>query len=204
MLTVPRRALAVSIALLLSGCSNTMAPTVNRVVFDRHDATLLAGDVLHTSVSVFKTNGEVVANPPVTYTTSNALVASVDSTGKVRAHSAGQATISAAVGLVTAELNVTVRWPPVTVVAFQNDSLVLSVGDTVAPGVIVLNSQGNWPTYATLTFSSSAPSVASVVDSAVRVLHEEGRVAAVGEGRSRITVTAERITDSLTVIVTRR
>jgi len=205
MLTVARRAVAVTLALLLSGCSDDVtAPTVNRVAFDRHTATLWAGRVLATSVTVSKTNGEVVANPSVTYTSSNSLVASVDSTGKVRAHVAGQATISAAVGSITDTLSVTVLWPPVTVVVFQNDSLVMSVGDTVAPGVIVLNSDGNWPTYATLTYSSSAPSIATVVDSEVRVLYKEGRIAAVGEGRAIITVTAERISDVLAVIVTRR
>lgn len=204
MLTVARRALAVTIALLLSGCSDVMAPTVDRLAFDRHTATLWAGRVLATSVTVSKTNGEVVANPSVTYTSSNSLVASVDSTGKVRAHVAGQATISAAVGSITDELTVTVRWPPVTAVVFTHDSLAMSVGDTLAPEVIVLNSDGNWATYATLTYSSSAPSIVTVLDGEVRVLAEEGRITALAEGRAIITVTAERISDFLPVTVTRR
>jgi len=206
MLTVARRALAVPIALLLSGCSHgdVIAPTVNEVAFDRDAATLLTGDVFATSVTVFKTNGETVANPSVTYTSSNSLVASVDNTGKVRAHVAGQATISAAVGSIRDELTVTVLWPPVTQVVFQDDSLVMFVGDTVAASVIVLNSHGNWATNATLTYSSSAPSIATAVKSEILVLREDGRIAAVNEGRAIITVTAERISDFLPVIVTRR
>lgn len=78
------------------------------MVFDRPTATLLAGDVLATSVSVFKTDGEVVANPSVTYTSSNPPVASVDSTGKVYTHMAGEAMISAAVGSISDTLDVTV------------------------------------------------------------------------------------------------
>lgn len=50
----------------------------------------------------------------------------------------------------------------------------------------------------------ASPSIATVVDSEVRVLYEEGRIAAVREGRAIITVTAERISDFLTVTVTRR
>ena len=203
MLTVARRALAVTLALLLPGCSDdATSPTVDHVAFDRHAATLWAGDVLATSVSVSKTDGEVVANPQTTYTSSNPLVASVDSAGKVRAHVAGQATISAAVGSIADALDVTVLWPPVTLVAFRDDSLALFVGDTSTTWATVLDSKGNYATHAPLTYSSSAPGIATMVGGSVFCC--EGRIAAVGEGRAIITVTAERISDSFTVVVTRR
>ena len=204
MLTVTRRALGVTLALLVSACSDAVAPTVNRVALDRHTATLWAGDFLATSVSVYKTDGVVVPNPSVTYTSSNELVATVDGTGKVYTHQAGEATISAAVGSITDELHVTVRWPPVTEVAFRDDSLVMSVGDTVKPWVFVINSRGNWATNATLTYSSSAPSIAAALDGEVRVGYEDERIVAVGEGRAIITVSAEGIRDFLPVTVTRR
>jgi uncharacterized protein YjdB len=171
---------------------------ISRVAFDKHTATLWAPDVLATSVSVFKSDGEVVPNPSVTYTSSSPLVASVDNTGKVYAHVAGQATISAAVGSITDELNVTVLWPPVTEVAFADDSLVASAGDTLNPWVSVLNARGLWATNAILTYSSSVPSVATVLGGGQV---GEGRIVAVSEGRATITVTAERISDVLTVIV---
>src|SRR5690348_3543737 len=167
MLPMARRTLALTIALLFSGCSEgtVTAPTVSRVAFDRHAAALYAGRVLVTSVTVYSTNGEVVANPAVTYTSSDALVASVDTTGKVSAHVAGQATISAAVGSITDELTVTVVWPPVTRVFFADDSLATFVGDTIAPWLYVLNADGNWATHATMTYASSASSVATVIGS---------------------------------------
>jgi uncharacterized protein YjdB len=198
MLTGTRRTLAVTAALLFWSCSEVTAPVISRVAFDTDTALLLPGDVLATSVSVSKTDGQVVANPSVTYTSSNPLVASVDSTGKVYSHVAGQATISAAVGSITDELTVTVVWPPVTRVFFADDSIGAFVGDTVSPWLTVLNSQGLWATNATLTYSSSAPSIATA-DSSSRCC--EARIAAVGEGRAVITVTAERISDSLTVTV---
>jgi uncharacterized protein YjdB len=206
---IARRPLAVIIALLLSGCSDINEPTVNRVAFDRHAATLLAGDVLATSVSVSRTDGVVVAKPMVVFASSNALVASVDSTGKVYAHVAGQATITAAVGSVRDELNLTVLWPPVTTVVFRDDSLVRSVGDAFTTLVWVINSKGNYATNAPLTYSSSAPSIATVDGGnpsgcPVATCNFEPRIAAVGEGRATITVTAEHISDSLVVIVTRR
>jgi hypothetical protein len=200
MLTGTRCTLAITAALLCWSCSEVTAPpTVSRVAFDRHEALLWAGDVLATSVSVSKTDGAVVANPPVTYTTSNPLVASVDSTGRVSAHVAGQATISAAVGSIADELTVTVVWPPVAQVFFADDSLVAFVGDTVSPWLYVFNVKGLWATNATLTYASSAPSIAASVDSSARCC--EVRIAAVAAGRAVITVTAERISDSLSVTV---
>jgi uncharacterized protein YjdB len=201
MLTGTQRTLAVTAALVFWSCSVVTAPpTVSRVAFNTHTATLWAGHVLVTSVSVSKTDGQVVANPSVTYTSSNPLVASVDSTGKVHAHIAGEATISAAVGSITDELTVTVLWPPVAQVFFADDSLGTFVGDTISPWLYVLNVDGNWADNATLTFSSSAPSIAKAFSSFRCCV----RIAAVGEGRAVITVTAERISDSLLVIVARR
>ena len=203
-----RGALAVAIALLLPACSDVSAPSVSRVTFDRHSATLWAGDILATSVSVSRTDGEVVASALVTYSSSNPVVASVDSVGTIRAHAAGQVTISAAVGSIKDTLDVTVLWPPVKVVVFSDDSLVMSVGDTAAPPVIVLDSRGNWATHATLTFSSSDSSIATAQTSIVpgcpvATCSFEGRIAAVREGRTIVTVTAGGISDFLPVIVTK-
>lgn len=209
-LIVNRRALAGGLALLVSGCSDVMAPpTVTRLAFDQHAATLWAGAVLVTSVSVFESNGEVVADPRVTYTSSDSLVATVDRTGKVYAHRAGLATITAAVASITDTLNVTVLWPPVTQVSFRDRSLALSVGDTASTWVDLLNSQGKYAPYATLTYSSSAPSVATVDATQPpgcpwATCSFEPRIIAVGEGRALITVTAERLSDSLVVVVTPR
>lgn len=203
-MTVARRGLALTITLLFLGCTEVSAPTVSRVVLDRHAATLWAGDVLATSVSVFKTDGAVVPNPPVTYTSSNSPVASVDSTGKVYAHVAGQAMISAAVGSITDTLALTVLWPPVTDVVFTHDSLVMSVGDTVLIGVFVIDANGNHAIHATVTYASSAPGIAIGGEGPVYPgtnITGGARIAAVGEGRARITVTAERISDSLPVTV---
>jgi uncharacterized protein YjdB len=208
MATTARPALGLAVALLVGACSEVAAPSIGRVAFDRDAVTLLAGDVLRTSVTVFKPSGEVVANPPVTYTSSNSQVASVDGDGRVYAHAAGQATISAAVGSITDELTVTVLWPPVTTLVFSRDSIVASIGDTVATQVFALNSKGNWATNATLTYTSSAPSVATVDGNIlpgcpVTTCSWEPRIAAVGEGRATITVRAEGLRDTLLVIVTR-
>jgi len=202
MLAIARRPLALTLPLLFWGCAEVVTPpTISRVTFDKHTATLWSGDLLATSVSVVKTNGEIVLNPQVTYTSSDSRVATVDATGTVYAHHAGQATISAAVGSITDELTVTVVWPPVTALVFNDDSLVAFVGDTVTTTVIVLNARGNVATNATLTFSSSAPSIARMVE---QLYCCYGRVAVIGEGRATITVTAEGLRDSLQLVVTPR
>ena len=202
MLTIARRPLALALPLLFWGCSEAVTPpTISRVVFDRRTATLWSGDFLATSVSVFKTNGEIVSNPQVTYTSSDSRVATVDATGTVYAHLAGQVTISAAVGSITDQLTVTVVWPPVTTLVFSDDSLAAFVGDTVTTTVIVLNARGNVATNATLTFSSSTPSIARVIEQSYCCY---GRVAVIGEGRTTITVTTEGLRDSLQLVVSPR
>ena len=208
MATTARPAVGLTVALLVGACSEVTAPSISRVAFDKDAVTLLASDVLPTSVTAFKPSGEVVANPPVTYKSSNSQVASVDAGGRVYAHVAGQATISAAVGSITDDLTVTVLWPPVTTLVFSRDSLVAVFGDTVATQVFALNSKGNWATNAMLTYTSSAPSVATVDGNIipgcpVTTCSWEPRIAAVGEGRAIITVRAEGLRDTLLVIVTR-
>lgn len=199
MTTAVQRTVAAIIALLLSGCSEVSAPKVSSVAFDRQSALLWAGDNLATSVSVSRTDGTVVDNARVTYASSDERVATVDSAGRVYAHQAGQATISASVGSVADTLTVVVVWPPVTTLVFGHDSLVLAVGDTFQEPVIVLNARGNWATYAPLTFSSSDSSIATATEMGFGYF--EGRIAAVREGRVTITVMAEHLTDAMTVIV---
>ena len=202
MLPIARCPLTLALPLLFWGCTEVgPPPTISRVAFDKHTATLWSGDFLATSVSVYKTNGEPVSNPQVTYTSSDSNVATVEATGTVYAHLAGHATISAAVGSITDDLTVIVVWPPVTTLVFNDDSLVAFLGDTVTTTFIVLNARGNVATDAALTLSSSAPGIASVVG---RVYCCYGRVAAIGEGRATITVTAEGLRDSLHLIVTHR
>ena len=99
-------------------------------------------------------------------------------------------------------------WPPVTTLVFSRDSLVAVIGDTVATQVFAINSKGNWATNATLTYTSSASSVATVDGNIipgcpVTTCSWEPRIAAVGEGRAIITVRAEGLRDTLLVIVTR-
>ena len=140
--------------------------------------------------------------PAIRGRSSNPAIASIDSTGKVRAHIAGHATISAFLGSITDTLGVTVVWPPVSQVFFREDSLVLSVGQTFTTLATVLNSKGLWATNAVLTYASSAPGVATVEGGGAASF--EPRIAAVSEGRTLVTVTAEHVSDVLPVIVVRQ
>jgi uncharacterized protein YjdB len=200
MLPLTRSALVLTIALLSSACSEVTAPAVDRVTLDRHAATLWYGDVLATSVSVFRADGEVVANPRVTYISSDSLVASVDSTGKVYAHVAGRATITAALGSVKDTLNVTVLWAPLRTLVFRDNSLELYVGDTFTSWVWAYDIKGNVAIHTPLTYSSSAPGIATVDEPWWGM----PRIVAVAEGQAAITVRAEGFSDVLPVTVTRR
>src|SRR5687768_14833584 len=107
--------------MVLGACGDpTAAPTITSVAFDTDAITMLIDDEVTTNLTVSNSRGETVSNPTVTYSSSAGFIASVDNTGKVRAVSAGTATITAMAGSVSDQLQVTVNWPPVESVDLQS------------------------------------------------------------------------------------
>ncbi|MGH7638756.1 MAG: Ig-like domain-containing protein [Gemmatimonadaceae bacterium] len=190
-----RHLLAAALLLVFSACGDSTAPppTITSVAFDTDAVTLLTDDSVSTHVTVTNSLGETVTNPDVTFNTSAGYIASVDATGKVRAVAPGAATITASVGSVTDQLHVTVNWPPVESVDLQIPSADLFVDDTVPTTIAVINSKAKPATNAAVTYSTSAPTVATV--------DAIGRVTGVGSGTATITATAEGISDVVEVTV---
>ena len=172
----------------------TAPPTITSVEFEGNAVTLLIDDEVATQVVVKNSNGETVNNATVIYSTSAGFIAAVDNTGTVRGIAAGTATITAKVGNLTDELNVTVNWPPVQQVDLTLPSPDLFVEDTVQSAIVVVNSKGNPATNAGVTYTTSNPSIATV--------DALGRVAGVGNGTATITATAETVSDQVQVTVT--
>jgi len=184
----------VLLALASPSCGDpTGAPTITGVAFDTDAVTLLTEDSVSTHVTVTNSANETVSSPTVKYSTSAGYIATVDATGKIHAVAPGTATITAAVGTVKDELQVTVNWPPVQSVDLEIANANVFVEDTVATNIVVLNSKLKPAPNARVTYTTSAPLVATV--------DAIGRISGVGDGTATITATAEGVSDQIQVIV---
>ncbi len=149
---------------------------VTSVSLDKANLELTEGETAQLTATVLPDNA---TNKNVTWSTSNASIATVDANGEVTAVSAGTATITATADgkSATCTVTVTADTVPVTGVTMNKTSTSLYVGGsetltaTVQPG----NASNQ-----TVTWSTSDPSVATV---------ENGTVTAVGRGTATITVT---------------
>ena len=87
----------------------TVAQAVSVVTVSHTADTLAAGDTLRLSAEASDANGHPVANAELEWSTSDATVATVDSTGLVRAVAAGTAVIAAAAAGADGAVEVVVR-----------------------------------------------------------------------------------------------
>ena len=162
---------------------------VESVSLDKANLELTEGETAQLTATVLPDNA---TNKNVTWSTSNASIATVDANGEVTAVSAGTATITATADgkSATCTVTVTAATVPVTGVTLNKTSTSLYVGDTETLTATVEPSDA---TNKTVTWTSSNPSVATV---------ENGVVTAVGAGTATITVTTEDGTKTATCTVT--
>lgn len=119
----------------------------------------------------------------ITWSTSNAAVATVDSTGAMRAIGQGSANISATSEGKTGIASVSVTQAPVATVAVAPTPFTTSVGQTAQLTATLKDAAGDVLTGRVVTWSSSSTSVATVSASGV--------VTAVAAGTTTITATSE-------------
>jgi uncharacterized protein YjdB len=137
-------------------------------------------------------NGNVLTGRTVTWSTSNANVATVSATGRVTAVAAGSAVITATSEGKSGTASVTVREPVASVEVTPAASALL-VGETVQLTATLRDGDGNILTGRTVTWSTSNASIATV--------SATGTVTAVGLGTVTITATSEGVSGSATVVV---
>jgi uncharacterized protein YjdB len=169
------------------GVAGTAALTVANVPVGsvRLDASTLALNVGATApvqATVLDANGTVVTDRTVTWSSSNALVATVSSTGVVTGVAAGTATVTATAEGKTASVSVTVSPPPVGTVTVSPASKSLTVGQTTVLAVTVKDASGATLTDRTVVWSTSNGAVASV--------SQAGVVTALAAGTVTITATS--------------
>ena len=162
---------------------------VSSVSLDKTSVSLNVGESVTLAATVKPDNA---TNKTVSWSSSNASVASVDASGKVSAVAEGTATITAKAGDKTATCSVTVTKKVVAVesVTLDKSSLELNEGETATLTATVKPDNASDKT---VTWSSSKTSVATVDAS--------GKVTAVAEGTATITAKAGDKTATCSVTV---
>lgn len=169
-----------------ASCYVTVVPTpVTLITLDNTAATINVGEILVLNATVYPADA---TDTTVNWSSDNEAVATVNTTGEVKALSQGLATITAAIGDVFTTCNVTVLNPAQSVI-LNYTALEMTVGQTV--DLIATITPEN--TTDALAWSSSNTDVASV--------NEYGIVEAHSEGSAVITAQCGDVTATCTVNV---
>ena len=171
--------------------SQPQVVAVSSVSLDKTSVSLNVGESVTLAATVKPDNA---TNKTVSWSSSNASVASVDASGKVSAVAEGTATITAKAGDKTATCSVTVTKKVVAVesVTLDKSSLELNEGETATLTATVKPDNASDKT---VTWSSSKTSVATV--------DANGKVTAVAEGNATITAKAGNKSATCSVTVTK-
>jgi uncharacterized protein YjdB len=170
---------------------------VASVVLTPTSLGLFVGQSMGLTLEVRDKRGGLIAGRPVTWSTSDAKIAGVDTKGVVTGNNAGSATVSATVGTLKGTANVIVSWSTdaVASVLVQLGKNALDVGQTTTATAVLFNALGYRLTGRAVTWASSNPAVASVN-------RNTGLVTAVGQGTAYIRATSEGITGEALMSVT--
>ena len=167
------------------------APTTVAVIPDTVPLTAL-GQTARLAAEVRDQIGRVMEGVPVSWSSADTLVATVDSTGLVIAIGGGTTTVTATVGAVFGTAVVVIRQSAGSVVV-SPPTATIALGDTLRLVAKAFDENGHVVGGAEFAWSSSDPSVATVDAS--------GLVSGVTEGKAAITATtgSSRETAQITV-----
>ena len=164
-----------------------------RVVVNGAPERLVVGASATLQVVATDANGNVLSGRATSWRSSNADVLSVSSTGSLLAFAPGTAQITVTVESVSASTSIAVVPPPVARVRITAPTQVVNEGRTLALSAVTTDSSGRPLTDRSITWSSSAPNVASV--SAV------GLVTGLVQGDAFIAASSEGQRDSVRITV---
>lgn len=172
------------------------APVATRIEVRPETANLTAiGQTVQIQATVLDQNGAAMSGAPVSWSSGNTAVASVNATGLVKAVGNGAAQVTARSGNLNARVAVTVS-QTMTRIAINPDAPRLrSIGETLQLLAAGFDSRGNAVDGVdpTVTWQSS--------DEAVATVTAEGLVTAIGNGAARITARSGTLTAAATVTV---
>jgi uncharacterized protein YjdB len=188
---------ALSLAGLLAACSGggtLTEPAIATVTVTATSTTVAVGQSVSATATLRDASGNVLAPRAVTWSTSNAGVATVSGAGVITGVTVGTATISATSEGRTGSLAITVIPPPVASVSVSLAANSIQTGQTTTATATLRDASGNILTGRAVTWSSSTPAVATVSST--------GLVTGVGAGSATITATSEGQSGGATITVT--
>ncbi|MEO8624408.1 MAG: Ig-like domain-containing protein, partial [bacterium] len=157
---------------------------------------LTVGGASQSTATLRDASGNLLSNRLVTWSSSNAGVATVDAAGMVQSVSAGSATITAvSEGKVgTLPMSVVAAAPvAVASVSVSAPATALQIAATTQASAVAKDASGNVLTGRTMTWTSSAPAIATVSTS--------GLVTAVAAGSATITATSGSASGTIAMTV---
>jgi uncharacterized protein YjdB len=171
-------------------------PVATTVTVSPGVASLLVGGTSALQALVKDQNGNVMTGQTVSWSTSNAAAATVNSSGIVTGVAAGSATITATSSgkTGTSAVTVTAVAPVVTTVTVAPTSASILVGATTSLQAAVKDQNGNVMTGQTVSWSSGNSSAATV--------NSSGVVTGVAAGSATITATASGVSGTSAITVT--
>lgn len=171
------------------------AATTSITVSPNTAQTLVVGADRQVVATPLNAGTDLSGCAAVTWTTNNAAVATVNSSGYVNAISAGAATITATSGGFSSAVTFNVTAVPVATVSLSLAPTAIQVGTTSTSTATTRDASNNVLAGRVITYSSSNTAVATVNAST-------GVVTGVAAGSATIFATSEGITGSATVTVT--
>ena len=151
------------------------------------------GETVQLTATVWDQNEVLMGNAPVSWTSGNPAVATVDAAGLVTAVGNGAATITATSGQATGTASVIVAQEPAAVVVAPESVTLTAIEDTAMFTAEVQDANGNAIADAIMDWASD--------DEAVATVDLDGLVTAAGNGTATITATSAGLSGSATVTV---
>src|SRR5438128_376606 len=155
--------------------------------------SLLVGTAVQLTATTADSAGNLLAGRSISWSSSDATVASVSTSGLVTSVAQGSASITATSEGQSTAVPVTVTTVPVASLQVSPASANMFVGQTLSLTATPKDAAGNTLTGRPVTWASSSPSVATVSNT--------GQVAGVTQGSATITATSESKTARATINV---
>lgn len=169
-------------------------PPVASVQLAPPSASIVVGATQQFTASAFDAAGELLTGRAVSWSSTNAAVATVSAAGLVTGVATGTATVVATVEGRTASATVTVSAPPVATVTVTPATATLVIGSTLQFSAVMRDAGNTVLPGRDVAWSTSAPTVATVSAS--------GLVTAVAVGTATLTATSEGRTGTATLTIT--
>jgi uncharacterized protein YjdB len=182
----------------MTACSDdgdtATAPVVNTntVVVSPRVASLRVGQTQQLAATLLNQAGATVAAGAVTWTSVEPTIATVSATGLVTMLTTGSTAIQATIGGVTGIASLQ-GVPGVASISIAGLTRAVAVGEQVPLSFRTLDAAGNALVARAVTWSSSAPTVATV--------NADGVIAGVAPGAAVVTATSEGRTATVNVVV---